>query len=95
MKRSYIIFNIALIPIYVLFLCIFVFGLALTGSREWFWPQLLAVIPQFMLPFVGLNVINCYKQRGKDGNMRMFWTIVALMPIPFVVVALLMRIFYL
>ncbi|WIF97743.1 MULTISPECIES: hypothetical protein [Pontibacillus] len=88
-------FNSKLLPLYVLFLMAFALGIALTGEKDGFLIHMLVIIPQFWFYSITPNLWLLYKKRGDEGNLKGFLKMMICIPIPYIIIAILIRIFYL
>jgi hypothetical protein len=94
MLEKYIKFNLKLSPAYLVLAFIFIFGIVLTGDKETYVHDMKAVILQIMLLLFIPNVVYMIRHRKEQGSIIGLTAMLFIMPIPFILIAIIMRIIY-
>jgi hypothetical protein len=92
---KYIKFNLQLSPAYVVIAFIFVIGIVLTGNRETYNHDMAAVILQVTVLLIIPNLIFMIRHRKEKGSLLGLMAVVLIIPVPFILIAIIMRAVYL
>ncbi len=94
MFGKYMKYNLKLSPAYLVLALIFIGGIILTGDRESYFYDMAAVILQITLILMLPNLIYLIRLRVEQGCLMGFVAMVMVIPIPFTLIAIIMRIIY-
>jgi predicted MFS family arabinose efflux permease len=95
MLRTYIKFNSKLSPFYLLFGIAMIVGILLAGDKDTYVRDMTYVILQIWGLIAIPNVIYLVIKRKQDGILKSFFGMMFLIPIPYIIIAVVMRFLYL
>jgi len=93
--QNYLKFNIKLSPLYI-FLCLVMTFQILLGANVKTYIEDMAfyVIPQYWFYSTIPNLIYLYRNRGKKGNLYGFLGVFVMLPIQYIVLAIVVRVIF-
>lgn len=93
--RKYINYNFKLLPLHIfLYLCLFI-SILLTGDADDFLMPVTAVTAQLYILGLIPNIVYAIKHRKEQGNLFGLSLTLPILFIPYIIIALIMRVFYL
>lgn len=87
-------FNLKLSPAYLVMALLFVIGIMLTGDEENYPTDMATVIAQITFILILPNIFYMFKYRKEKGSFLGFLSIVPLIPVPFSIIAVIMKMIY-
>lgn len=94
MFNQFLKFNVKLSPVYLILAAVFIFGILLTGDEDTYVTDMIAVIAQITLILIIPNLIYMFKNRKQNGSFLGLISMLPLIPIPFIILAVIMRLIY-
>ncbi|MCR8848120.1 hypothetical protein NQ095_06870 [Rossellomorea sp. SC111] len=95
MVKRFLKFNLKLSPAYLVLAIVFVVGIMLTGDAETYLRDMIAIIAQITLILFIPNIIYMFKHRKREGSVLGLLSTIPLIPIPFALIAVIMKVIYL
>ncbi|MGE7093324.1 hypothetical protein ACQKII_18095 [Lysinibacillus sp. NPDC048646] len=95
MFSKFMIFNIKLSPVYIFFALLLIFGILLFGEKETYVSFMVGIIPQLVFILFIPNVVYMIRHRKESGSFLALLSMILIIPLPFILVAIIMRILYL
>ncbi len=81
-------------PAYLVLAVVIVVGILLTGDEETYITDMIAIIAQITLILFIPNIVYMFKHRKKEGSVLGLLSIIPLIPIPFALIAVIMKVVY-
>jgi ABC-type Na+ efflux pump permease subunit len=92
--KRFLRFNLKLSPAYLVLALIFVIGILLTGDEETYTTDMATIIAQITLILIFPNIFYMVKYRKEKGSYIGLLSIVPLIPVPFALIAVIMKVIY-
>ena len=87
-------FNLKLSPAYLVLGVVLVVGIMLTGDEETYPTDMATVIAQITFILILPNIFYMFKYRKEKGGFMGLLSIVPLIPVPFAIIAVIMKLIY-
>ncbi|WP_406687823.1 hypothetical protein [Rossellomorea vietnamensis] len=94
MVKRFLRFNLKLTPAYLVLAVVFVVGIMLTGDEETYTIDMATIIAQISLILILPNIFYMFKYRKERGSFIGFLSIVTLIPVPFAIIAVILKLIY-